>query len=197
MRTATVNRNTAETKIAVTVDLDGTGNYRIATGIGFLDHMLEQLSRHSLIDLDVAVDGDLHIDQHHTTEDSALAIGEAVSKALGDRRGIMRYGTAYAPMDEALTRAAVDISGRPFLVWKIAFTQEKLGEWDTELVEHWFHSFAQTAGLTLHVENFYGRNNHHLVESAFKALARALRQAVEIDSRKADAVPSTKGMLGG
>jgi imidazoleglycerol-phosphate dehydratase len=197
MRTATVNRNTAETKIAVTVDLDGTGSYRIATGIGFLDHMLEQLSRHSLIDLDVAVDGDLHIDQHHTTEDSALAIGEAVSKALGDRRGIMRYGTAYAPMDEALTRAAVDISGRPFLVWKIAFTQEKLGEWDTELVEHWFHSFAQTAGLTLHVENFYGRNNHHLVESAFKALARALRQAVEIDSRKADAVPSTKGMLGG
>jgi imidazoleglycerol-phosphate dehydratase len=197
MRTATVNRNTAETKIAVTVDLDGTGNYRIATGIGFLDHMLEQLSRHSLIDLDVAVDGDLHIDQHHTTEDSALAIGEAVSKALGDRRGIMRYGTAYAPMDEALTRAAVDISGRPFLVWKIAFTQEKLGEWDTELVEHWFHSFAQTAGVTLHVENLYGRNNHHLVESAFKALARALRQAVEIDPRKADAVPSTKGTLGG
>jgi imidazoleglycerol-phosphate dehydratase len=197
MRTATVNRNTAETKIAVTVNLDGTGVYRVATGIGFLDHMLEQLSRHSLIDLDLAVEGDLHIDQHHTTEDSALAIGEAVSKALGDRRGIMRYGAAYAPMDEALTRAAVDISGRPFLVWKLAFTQEKLGEWDTELVEHWFHSFAQTAGLTLHVENLYGRNNHHLVESAFKALARALRQAVEIDPRKADAVPSTKGTLGG
>ena len=195
MRTATVNRNTAETKIGVTVNLDGTGAYRVATGIGFLDHMLEQLSRHSLIDLDVAVDGDLHIDQHHTTEDSALAIGEAVSKALGDRRGIMRYGTAYALMDEALTRAAVDISGRPFLVWKLEFTQEKLGEWDTELVEHWFHSFAQSAGLTLHVENLYGRNNHHLVESAFKALARALRQAVEIDSRKADAVPSTKGVL--
>ena len=195
MRTATVNRNTAETKIGVTVNLDGTGAYRVATGIGFLDHMLEQLSRHSLIDLDVAVDGDLHIDQHHTTEDSALAIGEAMSKALGDRRGIMRYGTAYAPMDEALTRAAVDISGRPFLVWKLEFTQEKLGEWDTELVEHWFHSFAQSAGLTLHVENLYGRNNHHLVESAFKALARALRQAVEIDSRKADAVPSTKGVL--
>ena len=195
MRTATVNRNTAETKIAVTVNLDGTGAYRVATGIGFLDHMLEQLSRHSLIDLDLAVEGDLHIDQHHTTEDSALAIGEAVSKALADRRGIMRYGTAYAPMDEALTRAAVDISGRPFLVWKLGFTQEKLGEWDTELVEHWFHSFAQTAGLTLHVENLYGRNNHHLVESAFKALARALRQAVEIDPRKADAVPSTKGVL--
>jgi imidazoleglycerol-phosphate dehydratase len=197
MRSATVDRNTSETRIAVTVDLDGTGAYRVATGIGFLDHMLEQLSRHSLIDLDVSVAGDLHIDQHHTTEDSALAIGEAVSKALGDRRGIMRYGHAYAPMDEALTRAAVDISGRPFLVWKLDFTQEKLGEWDTELVEHWFHSFAQTAGLTLHVENLYGRNNHHLVESAFKALARALRQAVAIDPRKADAVPSTKGTLGG
>ena len=197
MRTANVNRTTSETKIAVTVNLDGTGTYRVATGIGFLDHMLEQLSRHSLIDLDVAVDGDLHIDQHHTTEDSALAIGEAVSKALGDRTGIVRYGHAYAPMDEALTRAAIDISGRPFLVWNLAFTQEKLGEWDTELVEHWFHSFAQTAGLTLHVENLYGRNNHHLVESAFKALARALRQAVSIDPRKADAVPSTKGTLGG
>ena len=197
MRTATVNRNTSETKIAVTVNLDGTGVYRVETGIGFLDHMLEQLSRHSLIDLEVSVDGDLHIDQHHTTEDSALAIGEAISKALADRRGITRYGTAYAPMDEALTRCALDISGRPFLVWKLAFTQEKLGEWDTELVEHWFHSFAQTAGLTLHVENLYGRNNHHLVESAFKALARALRQAVEIDPRKADTVPSTKGVLGG
>ena len=197
MRRATVNRNTSETKIAVTVNLDGTGTYRVATGIGFLDHMLEQLSRHSLIDLNVAVEGDLHIDQHHTTEDSALAIGEAISQALADRRGITRYGTAYAPMDEALTRCALDISGRPFLVWKLEFTQEKLGEWDTELVEHWFHSFAQTAGLTLHVENLYGRNNHHLVESAFKSLARALRQAIEIDPRKADAVPSTKGTLGG
>ena len=197
MRTATVNRDTSETKIAVTVNLDGTGAYRVATGIGFLDHMLEQLSRHSLIDLDVTVDGDLHIDQHHTTEDSALAIGEAVSKALGDRRGIVRYGHAYAPMDEALTRVAIDISGRPFAVWKLKFTQEKLGEWDTELVEHWFQSFAQTAGLTLHVENLYGANNHHLAESAYKALARALRQAVSIDPRKADAVPSTKGTLGG
>ena len=194
MRSATVNRNTAETKIAVTVDLDGTGLYRVATGIGFLDHMLEQLSRHSLIDLDVTVEGDLHIDQHHTTEDSALAIGEAISKALADRRGIMRYGTAYAPMDEALTRAAVDISGRPFLVWKLDFTQEKLGEWDTELVEHWFHSFAQSAGLTLHIENLYGRNNHHLVESAFKALARALRQAVAVDPGETG-IPSTKGTL--
>ena len=197
MRTATVNRNTSETKIAVTVNLDGTGDYRVATGIGFLDHMLEQLSRHSLIDLDLAAEGDLHIDQHHTTEDSALALGEALSKALHDRKGIIRYGHAYAPMDEALTRCAIDISGRPFLVWKLSFSQEKLGEWDTELVEHWFHSFAQAAGLTLHLENLYGRNNHHLVESAFKALARALRQAVEIDPRKADAVPSTKGTLGG
>lgn len=197
MRTATIERNTSETRISVTVNLDGTGEYEVATGIGFLDHMVEQLSRHSLIDIALQVTGDLHIDQHHTTEDSALAIGEAVSKALGDRRGIVRYGTAYAPMDEALTRCAVDISGRPYLVWKLHFTQEKLGEWDTELVEHWFQSFAQTAGLTLHVENLYGRNNHHLVESAYKALARALRQAVEIDPRKADAVPSTKGTLGG
>jgi imidazoleglycerol-phosphate dehydratase len=197
MRQARVERNTSETRIAVAVNLDGTGLYRVATGIGFLDHMLEQLSRHSLIDLELSVDGDLHIDQHHTTEDSALALGEAISKALGDRRGITRYGTAYAPMDEALTRCALDISGRPFLVWKLEFSQEKLGEWDTELVEHWFHSFAQTAGLTLHVENLYGRNNHHLVESAYKSLARALRQAVEIDPRKADAVPSTKGTLGG
>lgn len=197
MRQAHVERNTSETTISAAVNLDGTGSYRVSTGIGFLDHMLEQLSRHSLIDLELRVDGDLHIDQHHTTEDSALALGEAISKALGERRGITRYGTAYAPMDEALTRCALDISGRPFLVWKLEFTQEKLGEWDTELVEHWFHSFAQTAGLTLHVENLYGRNNHHLVESAYKALARALRQAVEIDPRKADAVPSTKGTLGG
>jgi imidazoleglycerol-phosphate dehydratase len=197
MRQATITRNTSETRIAVSVNLDGTGEYRVTTGIGFLDHMLEQLARHSLIDLDVTVEGDLHIDQHHTTEDCALAIGEAISRALGERRGIMRYGHAYAPMDEALTRAAIDISGRPFLVWKLDFTQTKLGEWDTELVEHWFHSFAQTAGLTLHVENLYGRNNHHLVESAFKALARALRQAVTIDPRKAGDIPSTKGTLGG
>jgi imidazoleglycerol-phosphate dehydratase len=197
MRKAEITRTTSETRISVSVDLDGTGSYRVSTGIGFLDHMLEQLSRHSLIDLAVDVAGDLHIDQHHTTEDSALAIGEAISKALGDRRGIVRYGQAYAPMDEALTRVAIDISGRPYLVWKLDFTQTKLGEWDTELVEHWFHSLAQTAGLTLHVENLYGRNNHHLVESAFKALARALRQAVSIDPRKADAIPSTKGTLGG
>ena len=195
MRSAEITRNTAETRIAVTLDLDGSGRYDIQTGIGFLDHMLEQLSRHSLIDLTVRIDGDLHVDQHHTTEGSALASGEALSRALGERRGIMRYGHAYAPMDEALTRAAIDISGRPFLVWKVDFSQAKLGEWDSELVEHWFHSFAQAAGLTLHVENLHGRNNHHLVESAFKALARALRQAIAIDPRKADDIPSTKGTL--
>ena len=195
MRTATVHRSTAETRIDVTVNLDGTGAYRIATGIGFLDHMIEQLSRHALIDIDLAVAGDLHIDGHHTTEDSALAIGEAVAKALGDKRGIRRYGDALSPMDETLTRVALDISGRPWLVWKTEFTQKRLGEMDTELFEHWFHSFAQAAGITLHVETLYGRNNHHLIESAFKGLARALRQAVEIDPRKADAIPSTKGVL--
>lgn len=197
MRTATIARKTKETEIDVTVNLDGTEVYTVSTGIGFLDHMLEQLSRHSLIDLDVKIVGDLHVDQHHTTEDSGIAIGEAISRALGDRRGITRYGTAYAPMDETLTRAAIDISGRPFLVWKAAFSQPRLGEMDTELFEHWFHAFSGAAGITLHVEALYGRNNHHIIESAFKALARALRQAVEIDPRKADAIPSTKGTLGG
>lgn len=195
MRTATINRSTAETRIDVSVNLDGTGQYRVATGIGFLDHMIEQLSRHSLIDLEVRVEGDLHIDGHHTTEDSALAIGEAVGKALGDKRGIRRYGDALSPMDEVLTRVALDISGRPWLVWKTEFSQKRLGEMDTEMFEHWFHSFAQAAGITLHVETLYGHNNHHIVESAYKGLARALRQAVEIDPRKGDAVPSTKGVL--
>ena len=195
MRTGTVHRSTNETSIDVTVNLDGTGIYSVSTGIGFLDHMLEQLSRHSLIDLTVKAIGDLHIDQHHTTEDTGLAIGEAVAKALGDKRGIVRYGSAYAPMDETLTRVALDISGRPYFIWKAAFTTQRLGEWDTELIEHWFHSFAQTAGLTLHVECLYGQNNHHIVESCYKALARALRQAVEIDPRKADSIPSTKGVL--
>ena len=197
MRRATVRRETTETQIVVDLDLDGTGRYEVSTGIGFLDHMLEQLSRHSLIDLTVKADGDLHIDQHHTTEDSALAIGEALSKALGDRKGIQRFAHAYAPMDETLTRVAIDISGRPFLVWRTQFSQSKLGDFDTELFEHWFHSFAQSAGITLHVETLYGRNNHHIVESAFKALARALRAAIEVDPRKADQVPSTKGTLGG
>ena len=195
MRTGTVHRSTNETSIDVTVNLDGTGLYSVSTGIGFLDHMLEQLSRHSLIDLTVKAVGDLHIDQHHTTEDTGLAIGEAVAKALGDKRGIVRYGSAYAPMDETLTRVALDISGRPSFVWNAAFTTQRLGEWDTELIEHWFHSFSQTAGLTLHVECLYGQNNHHIVESCYKALARALRQAVEIDPRKADSIPSTKGVL--
>jgi imidazoleglycerol-phosphate dehydratase len=197
MRRAEVRRETTETQIAVTLDLDGTGAYSISTGIGFFDHMLEQLARHSLIDLAVETRGDLHIDQHHTVEDTGLAIGEAVAKALGDKRGIRRYADALSPMDETLTRVAVDISGRPFLVWKTAFSQKRLGEMDTEMVEHWFHSFAQTAGLTLHVETLYGSNNHHIAEAAFKGLARALREAVEIDPRKAGVVPSTKGTLGG
>lgn len=195
MRTGTVHRSTNETSIDVTVNLDGTGLYSVSTGIGFLDHMLEQLSRHSLIDLTVKAVGDLHIDQHHTTEDTGLAIGEAIAKALGDKRGIVRYGSAYAPMDETLTRVALDISGRPYFVWNAAFTTPRLGGWDTELIEHWFHSLSQTAGLTLHVECLYGQNNHHIVESCYKALARALRQAVEIDPRKADSIPSTKGVL--
>ena len=195
MRTATIERTTSETRIAVTLNLDGTGVYDIATGVGFFDHMLEQLSRHSLIDLYVRTQGDLHIDQHHTVEDTALAIGAALAQALGDKRGIRRYGSALSPMDECLTRVALDISGRPWLVWKTAFTQKRLGEMDTELFQHWFHSFAQAAGITLHVETLHGDNNHHIAESAFKGLARALREAVEIDARKADAVPSTKGVL--
>ncbi len=197
MRRATVERKTTETRISATVDLDGAGRYDIATGIGFLDHMMEQLARHSLIDLTLKAEGDLHIDFHHTTEDAGIVIGEAVNKALGARKGIARYGTAIAPMDEALSRVALDASNRPYLVWKVTFARDKLGEMDTELFKEWFQAFAQAAGLTLHVENFYGDNNHHIAESLYKALARALRQAVEIDPRKADAVPSTKGVLGG
>jgi imidazoleglycerol-phosphate dehydratase len=197
MRTASVTRTTGETDISVALNLDGTGSYAVSTGIGFLDHMIEQLSRHSLIDIQLSASGDLHIDQHHTTEDSAIALGDALSKALGERRGINRFGYAFAPMDETLSRVALDISGRPFLVWKVALTQKRLGEMDSELFKHWFHSFAGAAGITLHVETLYGENNHHIIESAFKATARALRAAVEIDPRKADAVPSTKGTLGG
>jgi len=197
MRQATVERATNETSISVDVNLDGTGEYTVSTGIGFLDHMLEQLSRHSLMDLKIEAKGDLHIDFHHTTEDTGIAIGEAVSKALGDRAGITRYGTAHAPMDETLTRVSLDASNRPYLVWRVDFTKPKLGDMDTELFKEWFQAFAQGAGVTLHVETFYGENNHHIVESCFKALARALRQAITIDPRKADAVPSTKGVLGG
>ena len=196
-RTGTVDRKTKETTISVAVDLDGSGRAQIATGIGFLDHMLDQLSRHSLIDLKVEAKGDLHIDFHHTTEDTGICIGEAVAKALGDRTGIRRWGEATVPMDETLTRVALDASNRPYLIWKVNFSKPKLGEMDTELFKEWFQAFAQNAGLTLHIENLYGENNHHIVESCFKALARALRAAVEIDPRKADAVPSTKGTLGG
>jgi len=194
-RTATVTRDTKETKITATVNLDGTGVYDVSTGIGFLDHMLEQLSRHSLIDIALRAEGDLHIDYHHTTEDTGIVLGQAISEAMGDRRGIRRYGDALIPMDETLTRVALDASNRPYLIWKVAFTRPKLGEMDTELFKEWFQAFAQQAGLTLHVENLYGENNHHIVESAYKGLARALRAAVEIDPRKADAVPSTKGAL--
>ena len=197
MRQASAERVTKETSVSATVDLDGAGVYDVATGIGFLDHMLEQLSRHSLIDLKVRAKGDLHIDFHHTTEDTGIVIGEAVSRALGDRAGIARYGAAIIPMDETCTRVSVDASNRPYLVWRVTFTRPKLGDMDTELFKEWFKAFAQNAGLTLHVENLYGENNHHIVESCFKGLARALRQAVEIDPRKADAVPSTKGVLGG
>lgn len=194
-RIATVARKTNETDIEVTIDLDGTGRYRVSTGIGFLDHMTEQLSRHSLIDIDLACRGDLHIDQHHSVEDCGIALGEAVAKALGDKRGIRRYGDALSPMDEALTRVALDISGRPFLVWKVVIAQPRLGEMDSELFQHWFHSFTGSAGITLHVENLAGENSHHIIESCFKGLARALRTATEIDPRKADSVPSTKGVL--
>jgi imidazoleglycerol-phosphate dehydratase len=194
-RKANVERKTKETIIDVTVNLDGTGACNISTGIGFLDHMLEQLSRHSLIDIDVKAVGDLHIDFHHTTEDTGIAIGEAINIALGDRVGITRFGSAICPLDEALTRVVVDCSNRPYLIWKVGFSRPKLGDFDTELFREWFQAFSQSAGLTLHVENFYGENNHHIIESSFKALARSLRQAITIDLRAIDSVPSTKGTL--
>ena len=197
MRRAEVTRKTRETQVRAAVNLDGEGRAKVATGIGFLDHMLEQLARHSLIDLEVEAKGDLHIDFHHTTEDTGIVIGQAVAEALGSRAGIQRYGDALIPMDETLTRVALDASNRPYLIWKVSFTKPKLGEMDTELFREWFHAFAQAAGLTLHVENLYGENNHHIVESCFKGLARALREAVTIDPRAAGAVPSTKGTLSG
>ena len=196
MRQASIERNTRETRISARIDLDGTGRCRAATGIGFLDHMLEQLSRHGLVDLDIEAEGDLHIDFHHTTEDTGIAIGAAVAEALGDRRGIRRYGAALVPMDETLTRVAIDLSGRPLLVWKVDFTRPRLGDMDTELFREWFHGFVRTAGATLHVETLYGENNHHIVESCYKGLARALREAVETDPRAPAQVPSTKGRLG-
>jgi imidazoleglycerol-phosphate dehydratase len=197
MRKATVKRTTKETDVAVTVDLDGRGEAAIATGIGFLDHMLDLLARHSRIDMTVKAAGDLHIDHHHTTEDVGIALGQAVKQALGDMRGITRYADVHLPMDEALTRVAIDISGRPFLVFKSAFARDKIGTFDTELVREWFQAFAMNAGITLHVETLYGTNDHHISESCFKGLARALRAAVAVDPRAKDKVPSTKGSLGG
>jgi imidazoleglycerol-phosphate dehydratase len=195
MRTASVKRKTKETDIAVTVDLDGSGKAAIATGVGFFDHMLEQVARHSLIDVTIKAKGDLHIDQHHTVEDVGIALGTAIREALGDMTGITRYADVHLPMDEAMTRAAIDISGRPHLVWKVAFTRARIGTFDTELFREFFGAFAQNAGVTLHIENLYGRNNHHIAETCFKALARVLKAAVAIDPRQKSRVPSTKGRL--
>ncbi len=195
VRTASVKRVTKETSIEVSINLDGTGQYSVSTGIGFLDHMLEQLAKHSLMDLTVQAKGDLHIDFHHTTEDTGWAIGEAFSKALGDKKGITRFAHAYIPMDEALTRVALDLSNRPYLIWKVEFSKPKLGDMDTELFKEWFQAFSQSAGCTLHIENLYGDNNHHIIESCYKGLARSLKHAVAIDPRKSDEVPSTKGKL--
>ena len=195
MRQTTITRKTTETQITVTVDLDGTGAYEVKSGVSFLDHMLAQLARHSLVDIKLAAKGDTHIDFHHTVEDSGIALGQAFAKALGERKGISRYASISLPMDEALTRVAIDISGRPYLVWKVAFSQARLGDFDTELVQEWFQAFAMNAAMTLHVETLYGKNNHHIAESCFKALARALREAIEIDPRQQERIPSTKGSL--
>jgi imidazoleglycerol-phosphate dehydratase len=197
MRKASIERRTTETELSASVRLDGKGAYDVKTGIGFLDHMLEQLARHSLIDITLKAKGDLHIDFHHTTEDSGIALGQAVAKALGDRKGIRRYASLDLPMDEALTRAAIDVSGRPYLIWKVEFSRPKIGDFDTELVREWFQAFAMNAGITLHIETLYGDNNHHIAESCFKALARALREAIEVDPRQKDRIPSTKGSLKG
>ena len=195
MRIAKVNRKTKETSIEAEVNLDGKGIYKIDTGIGFLNHMLEQLSKHSLVDINLKAKGDLHIDLHHTTEDSGIVIGEAIAKALGDKKGIKRYAHAYIPMDETLSRVSLDISNRPYLVWNVKLKVEKLGEMDTELFKEWFQAFSQSAGITLHIENVYGDNSHHIIESCFKGLARALRLALEKDARAGDSLPSTKGIL--
>ena len=197
MRKASIKRTTKETDVEVAVDLDGSGASSIATGIGFLDHMLDLLARHSRIDITVKAKGDLHIDHHHTTEDVGIALGQAVKQALGDMKGITRYADVHVPMDEALTRVAVDVSGRPFLVFKAAFVRDKVGTFDTELVREWFQAFAMNSGITLHVETLYGGNDHHISESCFKGLARALRAALAIDPRAAEEIPSTKGRLGG
>jgi imidazoleglycerol-phosphate dehydratase len=195
MRKAAIERKTNETTVAVSIDLDGTGSYDIQTGIGFFDHMLEQLARHSLIDITLKAQGDLHIDQHHTVEDCGIALGQAFARALGEKRGIARYAHACLPMDEALTRVAVDISGRPYLVWKVRFPTDKIGAMDTELFREWFQAFAQHAGITLHVETLYGENAHHIAESCYKGLAKVLKAAVAVEPRSRDAIPSTKGSL--
>jgi imidazoleglycerol-phosphate dehydratase len=197
VRKARIERKTTETEITVEVNLDGTGTFSISTGVGFFDHMLEQLSRHSRMDITLRAKGDLHIDQHHTVEDCGIALGQAFSKALGDKRGIARYAHAYLPMDETLTRTALDISGRPYLIWRVVFPAEKIGSMDTELFREFFQAFAQSSGITLHIEALYGENSHHIAESCFKGLARALRSAITIDEKMAAEIPSTKGQLGG
>ena len=194
-RTAKINRNTNETKISVSINLDGTGTYKINTGIGFFDHMLEQLSRHSLIDMEIKADGDLHIDAHHTSEDVGIALGQSIAKALGERAGIRRYASIDLAMDETLTKAALDVSGRPYLVWQVNFSRDKVGDYDTELFREFFQAFAHNAGITLHVLNHYGDNNHHIAETVFKSVARALRVAIETDGRMEGVIPSTKGTL--
>ncbi|HBN31842.1 MAG TPA: imidazoleglycerol-phosphate dehydratase HisB [Rhodobacteraceae bacterium] len=195
MRKASISRKTVETTIEVSIDLDGTGIYDNQTGVGFFDHMLDQLSRHALIDMKIRAKGDLHIDDHHTVEDTGIALGQALAKALGDKKGIRRYGSCLLPMDEALVRAALDLSGRPFLVWNLDLPSSKIGTFDTELVREFFTAFAMQGGITLNIEKLSGLNSHHIVEATFKAVARALREAVETDPRKADAIPSTKGTL--
>jgi imidazoleglycerol-phosphate dehydratase len=196
-RKARIERKTKETEIAAAVDLDGTGSYEISTGIGFLDHMLEQLARHSLIDITLKAKGDLHVDQHHTSEDAGIVLGQAIAKALGDKRGITRYADVHLAMDETLTRVALDLSGRPYLVWKVVFPRPRVGEMDTELFREWFQAFAQNAGITLHIATLYGENSHHIAETCYKGLARALREAIAVDPRQPGAVPSTKGTLAG
>ena len=196
-RQATISRKTKETQITATVDLDGSGAFDVKTGIGFLDHMLEQLARHSMIDIALIATGDLHIDFHHTAEDTGIVLGQAIAKALGEKKGIARYANVHLPMDDTMTRVAIDVSGRPYLVWKVEFSKPKVGEMDTELFREWFQAFAQNAGITLHVENLYGENNHHIAETCYKGLARALRSAVAPDPRQAGRVPSTKGTLAG
>ena len=195
MRKGSIKRETKETSINVEVNLDGTGLSNISTGIGFLDHMMEQIAKHSLIDINLEAKGDLHIDLHHTTEDSGIAFGEALKKALGDKKGIKRYASATIPMDETLSRVSLDLSNRPYLVWNVKLAVEKLGEMDTELFKEWYHAFSQSAGITLHVENIYGDNSHHIIESCYKGLARALREAVTVDPRAENIIPSTKGTI--